>query len=376
MKTIGIVINTSWHIYNFRAGLIKTLQEMGYKVVAIAPKDVYSQKLIDTEMDYHDIEMNNMGTNIVEDTKLTYSYYKVFKKIKPDLLLLYTIKPNIYGSIAAKMLNIPVISSITGLGTVFLHDNLSSKVAKLLYKVTLKIPGKVFFENPHDKKVFLDQGFVKKEKVVLIPGAGINTNEFMPMAESSSDEETSPKFLFIARLVRDKGLIEYIDAIKLLRPKYPTIEFAILGPYYPANPTAITEEEMDGWVEEGLVNYLGESDNVKSIISEYDCVVLPSYREGLSRVLLEAASMEKPIVTTNVPGCKDVVEDGVNGFLCEKENAHHLAEKIEQIILLTNYDRIQMGKKGREKVVKEFDEPIVNDKYIAAIQEMLGQYIK
>ncbi len=376
MKTIGIVINTSWHIYNFRTGLIKALQEMGYRVVAIAPQDIYSQKLVDTDMDYHDIKMNNMGTNILEDTKLTYSYYKVFKKIKPDLLLLYTIKPNIYGSIAAKMLNIPVISSITGLGTVFLHDNLSSKVAKLLYKVTLNIPGKVFFENPHDKKVFLDQGFVKKEKTVLTPGACIDTNEFRPIEQVKFNENNQPKFLFIARLVRDKGLIEYIDAIKLLRSKYPTIEFAILGPYYPGNPTAITEEEMDRWVEEGLVNYLGESDNVKSIISEYDCVVLPSYREGLSRVLLEAASMEKPIVTTNVPGCKDVVEDGVNGFLCEKENAHHLAEKIEQIILLTNYDRMQMGKKGREKVVKEFDEPIVNDKYIAAIQEMLKQYIK
>lgn len=372
MKTIGIVINTSWHIYNFRTGLVAALQKMGYKVVAIAPKDVYSPKLIESGMDYFEIEMNNMGTNPIEDTKLTCEYYKLFEKIKPDLLLLYTIKPNIYGSIAAKMLNIPVISSITGLGTVFLHDNISSKIAKLLYKIALKIPRKVFFENPYDKDVFIDQGFVEKEKVVLIPGAGINTNEYSPMGKDEFNEEQQLKFLFIARLVKDKGLIEYIEAIKLLRAKYPNIEFAILGPYYPGNPTAITKKEMGGWIEEGLVNYLGESDDVKSIISKYDCIVLPSYREGLSRVLLEAASMAKPIVTTNVPGCRDVVEDGVNGFLCEKEDAADLADKMEKIIQLTHAEQRHMGERGRERVVKEFDEPIVNDKYIVAIEETLA----
>jgi len=374
MKIIGIVINTSWHIYNFRTGLIKALQEIGYKVVAIAPKDVYSQKLVENNMDYFEIKMNNMGTSAVEDTELIYDYYQLFKEIKPDILLLYTIKPNIYGSIAAKLLDIPVISSITGLGTVFLHDNVSSKIAKLLYKIALKIPRKVFFENPYDENIFLDQGFVEKEKVVLIPGAGINTHKYLPIEKMKPDEKNRLSFLFIALLVKDKGLIEYIEAIRLLRDKYPNIEFAILGPYYPGNPTAITTEEMDEWVEEGLVNYLGETDDVKSIISEYDCVVLPSYREGLSRVLLEAASMAKPIVTTNVPGCKDVVEDGVNGFLCEKEDALDLADKMEKIIQLTHAERIQMGKRGREKVVKEFDEPIVNDKYIVAIEEILAEH--
>jgi glycosyltransferase involved in cell wall biosynthesis len=271
-------------------------------------------------------------------------------------------------------LDIPIISSITGLGTVFLHDNVSSKIAKLLYKIALKIPRKVFFENPYDEKVFIDQGFVEKEKVVLIPGAGINTHKYSPIEKMKPDEKNRLSFLFIARLVKDKGLIEYIEAIRLLRDKYPNIEFAILGPYYPGNPTAITTDEMDEWVEEGLVNYLGETDDVKSIISEYDCVVLPSYREGLSRVLLEAASMAKPIVTTNVPGCKDVVEDGINGFLCEKEDVADLADKMEKIIQLTHAERIQMGKRGREKVVKEFDEPIVNDKYIVAIEEILAEY--
>jgi glycosyltransferase involved in cell wall biosynthesis len=373
MKTIGIVINTSWHIYNFRTGLIKALKNTGYHVVAIAPKDIYSQKLVDTDIEYFEIKMNNMGTNLFEDINLVYDYYKLFKKLKLDIVLLYTIKPNIYGSIAAKMLHIPVISSITGLGTVFLHDKVSSKIAKLLYKLTLRIPQKVFFENPYDKNVFLEQGFIKnKEQIVLIPGAGINTNKYIPISKIEFDESNQTKFLFIARLVKDKGLIEYIEAIRLVLSQYPHAEFAILGPYYPGNPTAITEKEMDEWVKEGIVTYMGESDDVRTIIAEYDCIVLPSYREGLSRVLLEAASMAKPIITTNVPGCKDVVEDGINGFLCEKQNIEDLAARMEQVIHLSKEELLQMGKSGRAKVIKEFDEPLVNSKYINAIQEILA----
>jgi glycosyltransferase involved in cell wall biosynthesis len=373
MKTIGIVINTSWHIYNFRTGLIKALKNTGYHVVAIAPKDIYSQKLVDTDIEYFEIKMNNMGTNLFEDINLVYDYYKLFKKLKLDIVLLYTIKPNIYGSIAAKMLHIPVISSITGLGTVFLHDKVSSKIAKLLYKLTLRIPQKVFFENPYDKNVFLEQGFIKnKEQIVLIPGAGINTNKYIPISKIEFDESNQTKFLFIARLVKDKGLIEYIEAIRLVLSQYPHAEFAILGPYYPGNPTAITEKEMDEWVKEGIVTYMGESDDVRTIIAEYDCIVLPSYREGLSRVLLEAASMAKPIITTNVPGCKDVVEDGINGFLCEKQNIEDLAARMEQVIRLSKEELLQMGKSGRAKVIKEFDEPLVNSKYINAIQEILA----
>ena len=224
MKTIGIVINTSWHIYNFRTGLIKALQKIGYKVIAIAPKDGYSSKLLETGVDYFEIKMNNMGTNPVEDTELIYDYYQLFKKIKPDILLLFTIKPNIYGSMAAKLLDIPVISSITGLGTVFLHDNVSSKIARLLYKLALKIPNKVFFENHYDKKVFLDHGFVEKEKVVLIPGAGINTNEFSPIKKVKHDEKNQLRFLFIARLLKSNKVLQHLHrAIK----KHPSIKVKI-----------------------------------------------------------------------------------------------------------------------------------------------------
>lgn len=370
-KTVAIVINTSWNIYNFRLGLLKSLQEEGFKIVAIAPQDDYSEKLEALGFEYHNIDINNKGTNPIEDAKLVFEFYKLYKKIAPDVILQYTIKPNIYGSMAAGILGIPVISNISGLGTVFLNDSLSSKVAKWLYKVALKVPQKVFYQNSYDKELFIQSKLVKEIKTDLLPGSGINTEKFKLLGHSIRDSNRSLQFLFIARLVKDKGLLEYVEAAKQICEAYNNIEFCILGSFYPANPTAITYEDMKVWEDEGIVKYLGTSDDVKSLISEADCIVLPSYREGLSRVLLEAASMEKPIITTNVPGCKEVVNDGVNGYLCEVKNAKSLAEQMEKMILLSNEERQEMGKNGREKVIKEFDEKIVIEKYKYAIKEMM-----
>lgn len=369
-KTVAIVINTSWNIFNFRLGLLTALQQEGYRVVAIAPKDDYSEKLESLGFEYHNIDINNKGTNPIEDAKLVLAFYGLFKKVRPDVLLQYTIKPNIYGSMAAGMLGIPVISNISGLGTVFLNDGLSSKVARLLYKLSMKVPKKVFFQNSHDRDLFVTTNLIDIAKTDLLPGSGINTAKFAPSAEVKSG--TMLRFLFVARLVNDKGVREYEAAAKALKQKYDNVEFAILGAYYPGNPTAVTKEEMRQWEEEKIVTYLGTNDDVRSVMLQADCVVLPSYREGLSRVLLEAASLERPIVTTDVPGCKEVVDDGINGFLCKVKDADSLAEQMEKMILLSDEERRAMGKKGRVKVISEFDEQIVIDKYIKAIEAILG----
>ena len=373
-KTIAIVINTSWNIFNFRLGLLKALQKEGYKIVAIAPRDDYSEKLEALGFEYHNININNKGTNPLEDAKLVYAFYKLYKEIAPDVLLQYTIKPNIYGSMAAGMLGIPVISNISGLGTVFLNDGLSSKIARFLYKVALKVPKKVFYQNAHDRELFIESNLVKEEKTDLLPGSGIDTEKFKPLEDPVKESAKPLRFLFIARLVKDKGLVEYVDAARQLMRKtpltinhQPSTECAILGAFYPGNPTAISEDEMKVWEEEGSVKYLGTSDDVRSVIAEADCIVLPSYREGLSRVLLEAASMAKPIITSNVPGCREVVEDGVNGYLCEVKDADSLAEQMEKMILLSDEEHREMGRRGREKVMKEFDEKIVIEKYREAI---------
>ncbi len=388
-KTIAIVINTSWNIFNFRLGLLNALQKEGYRIVTIAPKDEYSEKLEVLGFEYREIKINNKGTNPIEDIKLIYDLYKLYREVSPDVLLQYTIKPNIYGSMAAGMLDIPVISNISGLGTVFLNDSLSSKVARLLYKIALKVPKKVFYQNTHDRELFVRSNLVKEEKTDLLPGSGIDTEKFKPLVEKKKNTEVL-RFLFIARLVKDKGIEEYVRAAQILSVQgsgfrlqeeeqeqrvetavkkviQPSTEFAILGSYYPGNPTAITEDEMRSWEEEGSVKYIGTSDDVKSVIAEYDCIVLPSYREGLSRVLLEAASMAKPIITTNVPGCKEVVDDEVNGYLCEVKDADALAEQMKKMIMLSDKERREMGQKGREKVMREFDEKIVIGKYKEAI---------
>lgn len=371
-KTIAIVINTSWNIYNFRVGLIKALKMEGYNVVAIAPYDFHTQKLIENGIEYREIKINNKGTNPIEELKLIREFYKLYKEVSPDILLQYTIKPNLYGTVAASLLDIPVISNISGLGTVFLNKKLSSTIARFLYKMALHLhaPKKVFFQNPHDRELFVNSKLVKEWKTDLLPGSGVDTEKFAPM-KSTGRNARNLHFLCIARLIRDKGLLEYVEAARILKAKYPDAVFDILGTYYLGNPTAITPDEMEIWQEEGIIHYLGATDEVSTVIAEHDCVVLPSYREGLSRVLLEGASMEKPIVTTNVPGCKDAVDDGVTGYLCEVKDADSLVQQMKKVLLLTEEERREMGKRGREKIRAEFDEKLVIEKYKKAISEII-----
>ncbi|MDM5262626.1 glycosyltransferase family 4 protein [Sulfurovum sp. XTW-4] len=372
-KTIAIVINTSWNIFNFRMGLLKALKEEGYNIVAIAPYDFHTEKLIEYGFEYHDINMNNKGTNPIEEFRLFREFYSVYKEVNPDLLLQYTIKPNVYGSLAASLLDIPVISNISGLGTVFLNKKPSSIIARLLYKLALhrKAPKKVFFQNQNDRALFIKSKLVKKKKTDILPGSGIDIEKFKPL-EREVRRAKSLHFLFIARLIRDKGLGEYVEAARMLKSKYPEAVFNILGTYYPGNPTAVTHDEIEMWEAEGIIHHLGATDEVSAVIAEHDCVVLPSYREGLSRVLLEGASMAKPIVTTNVPGCKNVVDDDITGYLCNVKDADSLAQQMEKVLLLSEDERSEMGQRGREKVIAEFDERIIIEKYQKAIRTIFS----
>ena len=363
-KKITICSNTSWYLYNFRQGLIKALQNQGYEVSLIAPIDDYSKRLEYLGCKHYDIELNNKGTNPIEDTKLMYQYYKLFKEINPDILLIYTIKPNIYASIISKILNIETINVVAGLGTVFLDNKPSSKLARWLYKISL-FNNKVLFENGDDNNEFIKRNIIRKRQSTIIPGSGINTNSFK--ARNIAVKKDNITFLLIARLIKDKGVIEYIEAIKSIKDKYPNAKFKILGSYYFDNPSAISKDEVNSWVKDGIIEYLGYTDAVLEEIEKVDCVVLPSYREGLSRVLLEAGSMSKPIITTNVTGCREVVDNGYNGFLVTPKDSKSLALAIENMINLSHKERLEMGMRGRLKVINEFDEKIVIKKYLDAI---------
>jgi glycosyltransferase involved in cell wall biosynthesis len=312
--------------------------------------------------------MSSKGTNPKEDIKLIYNLYQLYNKIKPDLVLHYTIKPNIYGNIACRLLKIKTINNISGLGTVFIKKSFITQIVKLLYKYALKSSLKVFFQNQDDREVFLKNQLVKKEVCGLLPGSGIDLKKFQPIKVKRNDSNF--KFLLIARLLWDKGISEYINAVREVKKKYTHVDFLIIGAIWNDNRTAISEKEVKAWEEEGIIKYLGTTDNIKEEIAKVNCVVLPSYREGTPRTLLEAAAMEKPIITTDVPGCREVVDDGVNGYLCKVKDYNDLAKKMEKILNLSKNSLKEMGKKGKDKMINEFDEQIVINKYLETIKNI------
>jgi len=369
MSKIVISLNTSWNIYNFRLNLARSLKDDGYEVILVAPYDEYTH-LLEKEFQCYDIYMNNRGTNPKEDLKTLFDFYKLYKKIKPDIVLNYTIKPNIYGNIACGLLGIKTINNISGLGTVFIKETVVTKIVKFLYKYALSKSSKVFFQNNDDRLLFIENNLLDEKISDLVPGSGVDTQKFTPM-KLDKEDKAGLKFLLIARMLWDKGVGEYIEAVKILKERHKNVEFQLLGAVDVANKTAISKEQVELWGEENLITYLGVTDNVQKYIHEADCIVLPSYREGTPRTLLESASMEKPIITTDVPGCREVVYDGVNGFLCEVKSSDDLASKMEKMITLKEHEREEMGRNGRKKMIKKFDEFIVIDKYLKTVQELV-----
>lgn len=370
MNKILIVSNTSWSLFNFRFELARSIKKNGYKVVLVAPFDEYSKKL-EEEFEYHNIYMNNKGTNPKEDIETTISFYRLYKKIKPDIVLHYTIKPNIYGTIACGLLGIKTINNIAGLGTLFIKQNFVTRIAKWLYKYSQRKANKIFFQNTDDFDIFTNEKLVEKSKCDILPGSGVDTNKFIPIEYEKENDKF--KFLLVARMLWDKGIGEYVEAAKSIKEKYPKVELQMLGFLDVENNSAISKQQMQEWVEAGYINYLGTSDNVKEEISQADCVVLPSfYREGIPRVLLESASMAKPIITTDNVGCRDVVDNDINGFLCKVRNVQDLVETMEKMLNLSENERINMGEAGRIKMINEFDEKIVINKYLETIK-LLGE---
>ncbi len=386
---IALFSNTAWSIYNFRLGLIKALQADGHVILVVVPPDKrYVPLLQRIGCQVTLIPLDNMGINPLQDGALFLRYIKYIRKVQPEISILFTIKPVIYGAIASWITRTPSISVITGLGTAFIRDNLLTRVVETLYRVALRCSNKVFFLNSEDMQTFYSKGLVSNgQHVTTIPGEGVDLsvyrrdikeviNNANPAAitpgfginiDAFKSETNSLSFILVARMIRDKGVVEFVDAARMLRQKYPTVKFKLLGYVGVQNWSAITQKEIDNWVAEGVVEYLGSSFDVRPFLIKADCVVLPSYREGISRTLLEAAAMSLPIVTTNVPGCRDVVEDGVNGFLCAPQSAEDLAAKLALLIELSAEQRAEMGRRGREKVEREFDQKIVIDKYRESI---------
>jgi glycosyltransferase involved in cell wall biosynthesis len=369
--TVIISLNAAWNLVNFRAGLISALVSHGYDVVAVAPTDEYAHQLAALGCRFIPLPMDNKGTHPGRDLILLWRFILLIRKERPDVFLGYTVKPNIYGSLAAHILGVPVINNVAGLGTVFIKDGWLNSLVRALYRIALARSRKVFFQNEDDRQLFIIGGLVEGALTDRLPGSGVDIKKFEP---TLLPDRLEIRFLLIARMLWDKGVGEYVVAARLLQSRGLNAEVCLLGFLDVQNPAAISKSQMDEWVAEGVVRYLGVSDNVREEIAQADCVVLPSfYREGTPRTLLEAAAMARPIITTDSVGCRDVVDDGVNGFLCRPRDASDLADKMERMISMSQAEREAMGLRGREKIVREFDEKIVIDKYLTAIEVVLGR---
>ncbi|WP_250630278.1 glycosyltransferase family 4 protein [Rhodoflexus caldus] len=367
---ICIVINSSWNIYNFRAGLIQSLKKGGHEIVTIAPDDGYVTHLEKLGCRHHIIEIDNKGSNPINDFWLFTQLVQIYAAERPDVILHYTIKPNIYGTFAATMLGIPTINNVTGLGTVFLHRNLTSRIAHKLYRWAFRFPQTVFFQNQEDRDLFVNMKLVRPEITDVLPGSGIDVDKFIP---AQTKKNTIFTFLLIARVLYDKGILEYVEAIRLLRSKGIQAKFWLLGKIDTEAGLGIPPEEVAAWEAEGLIEYLGTTDDVISVIRRSDCVLLPSYREGTPRTLLEAASLGKPIIATDVPGCRDTVQHGFNGFLCKVKDPADLAAQMEKMMQADEATLVRMGSNSRKLAVERFDQNIVIYKYQQALASVIAE---
>jgi glycosyltransferase involved in cell wall biosynthesis len=363
---IAITSNTSWYLYNFRRNTIAYLLNKGYSVLAIAPRDSYSVKLEQIGCRYVHVPIDQAGTNPVRDIKTFLAFLKIYYKYNPDIILNFTPKNNIYSTLAGWLRKVPCINNVAGLGFLFINDNFSTKVARLLYKISQPKAYKIFFQNNDDRQLFIQNKLAPAHLTDRVPGSGVDLNRFNVL---HLNNDGIIRFILIARMLYDKGVKEYVDAARLIKARHKNVEFRLLGFLDVNNPSAISKDVMDEWVDEGVIVYLGTTDNVENELSKVDCVVLPTYyREGMPKSLLEAGAMGKPLITTDTSGCRDVVEDGVNGFLCKPRDVNDLVLQLDKIIMMPFEDRLKMGHRSRLKIEREFDEQLVIQKYMQAIQ--------
>ncbi|MGS1016271.1 glycosyltransferase family 4 protein [Allosphingosinicella humi] len=366
-KRLVISINSSWNFVNFRAGLIRSLVAEGYEIIAAAPYDEYTPKLAALGCRFEPLPLSGRGTSPIGDGALFLSYLQLLRRERPTAYMGFTVKPNVYGSLAAHSLGIPVLNNIAGLGAAFAERGWLNWLVRQLYRRALVRSAVVFFQNPEDRDQFVQDGLVRAEISRLLPGSGVDISHFSPRPRPlRSGEETV--FLMIARMLWTKGVYEYVSAARTVRRRFPNVRFQILGIIDEAAKGAVSRKDIEGWVEEGVIEFLGAEDDVRPYIESADCVVLPTfYREGTPRSLLEGAAMGRPLIATNVPGCREVVKDGINGFQVTPRDAEALANAMIKLAELPSEQRTSLAGASRRIAENQFDERLVIDHYLAAL---------
>ncbi len=361
--------NSLWNLANFRHALIQALREEGYRVSVAGPDEALSHPHAAVLGPVETLPIHSDAINPMRDARLLAAIGRMLRRRRPAALLSFTPKPNIYGALAARLIGVPAIPNVSGLGTAFLSGGLLRKLVMALYRAAFARVPVVFFQNPDDRDLFIAHRLVRAKQARLLPGSGVDCSRFAPV-ERKLEEGAPLRFLFVGRLLAQKGLRELVDAIRLVKKKHPDARFALLGFLGTANRSAISEAELNAWINEGLVEYLGSVDDVRPHLAQADAVILPSWREGLPRSLLEAAAMGKPLIASDVPGCREIVQDDVNGFLHEVKSATSISSALCRFIDLSAEDRAAMGSASRRRALDEFAEQRVMDAYVTAMRQV------
>ena len=360
MKVL-ILANNDLGLYNFRKEIIEKLIELKYDVYISLPNGTRVNDLEKLGCNFIETDIDRRGTNPIKDFKLFIKYKKIIKKLKPNVILSYTIKPNIYGGIASRMSNIPYIVNITGLGTALENDGIVQKILIHLYRIALKKVKCCFVQNEDNLKFLKENRITDDKKYKLIPGSGVNLEKFK--VSEYPKENDKIVFLFISRIMKEKGIDQYLETAKYITEKYKNTEFHILG---------FCEEEYKDTLrelqEKGIIIYHGRQDNIIPYLQKCSCLIHPSYYpEGMSNVLLEASASGRPVITTNRSGCKETVENGITGYLVEIQNTEQIIKNVEKLLNIPYEERKNMGLNARKKMENEFDRNIVVNAYLRVI---------
>lgn len=372
---MAVVSNTAWYLVNFRLSLMHALQAAGHEVVAIAPPDdVQASRLSAAGVTFVPVPISGSGTHPLRELQSVWGLRRAFQAHGVQAALSYTPKGNLYSALAALSLGLPFVPNVSGLGRSFIRKNWVTVVVKLLYRLTLGRAYKVFFQNLEDMAMFVQAGLAPSERCERLPGSGVDLSRFV-VAPWPAHALDAPVFLLVARLLWDKGVGEFVAAARRVRQQYPLAQFQLLGFLDVDNPSAVPRAQLQAWETEGVLTYLGPSDDVRPFLAAADCVVLPSYREGVPRTLLEAAAMGRPIITTDAPGCRDTVVHGQTGFMCRVADVDDLAAQMLVLIEMPSAERQAMGQRGRWRVEAEFDERIVLQAYLGVMRQLSsGRY--
>lgn len=366
---MAIVANSAWNLYNFRRGLIDAFQEEGYRVLLIAPDGPEREKLEATGADF--IPLSNLrrkGLNPLRDLRLLLELYRIYQQEEVKGALHFTIKPTIYGSFAARRAGSVNICTLTGLGYTFLSGKKTNKLVRMLYRLALGSADAVFFHNPDDLSLFVGDHLTPEAKSSVVAGSGLQLSDY---PYTNYQEAIPGRCLFVGRLLTDKGIREFVAAARLAKARNPNLTFHILGPFDPGNPAGISADELETWTREGIVEYDGVATDIRPHLSRSSVVVLPSYREGCPRVLLEAAAMGRALIGTDVAGVREVVIDGENGWLVPVKTAEPLAEAM-LLAGVPGTPLEAMGQEGRKHVEHHFTVEKVVASYLQAVRSVVS----